>query len=83
MATRSYARWPTDENTMLGVRNEEFFRVQMTKLSPPSASLVPLSQWDSCWRNAFVTDSPPETGGSTPKGGRGWIKPVESGMVKG
>ena len=24
-----------------------------------------------CWRNAFVTDSPPETGGSTPKGGGG------------
>ena len=26
-----------------------------------------------CWVLTVVTDSPPETGASTPQGGRGWI----------
>ena len=37
---------------------------------PPRSALVPLSQGDSGWRSvSTVTDSPPETGESTPKGG--------------
>ena len=33
---------------------------------------------------SVVTYSPPETGASTPQGGRGWIvPPIEGGMPKG
>ena len=45
----------------------------MTKLSTPSVAtlLVPPVSGGQLLAQCFVTDSPPETGGSTPKGGGG------------